>query len=161
MKTRLLEPVRRLLADVVAELLERGADTPLSRREARLAEAQTALRDQLGLLHVERHHTAKDIAAANAQIKAGAGEAELALRAGREDLALAALRKQADLEERLAQLRDAHAAMASEIAILERAAKTLADALISPVTRDPHAIAAKLAELDQFIAMQADGEKTR
>lgn len=160
MKTRLLEPVRRLLADAAADLLERGADTPPSRRESRLAEAQSVLRDQLGLLHVERHRTEKGISAANAQIDAGAREAELALRAGREDLALAALRQQADLEERLAQLRDAHTAVASEIAILERAAKMLADALSSPVTRDPHAIAARLAELDHLIATQADGEKT-
>jgi hypothetical protein len=158
-KPRLLEPVRRLLADAAADLLERGAETPPSRRESRLAEAQAVLRDQLGLLHVERHRTAKEIAAANAGIDAGAGKAELALRAGREDLAHAAVRQQADLEARLARLRDDHTAITSEIAILERAAATLADALsASPATRDPHAIAAKLAELDLLIATQADGE---
>jgi hypothetical protein len=141
-KTRLLEP-----------------ETPPSRRESRLAEAQAVLRDQLGLLHVERHRTAKEIGAANAGIDAGAGKAELALRAGREDLAHAAVRQQADLEARLAQLRDDHTTITSEIAILERAAATLADALsASPATRDPHAIAAKLAELDLLIATQADGE---
>ena len=159
MKTRLLEPFRRLLADAAADLLERGADTSPSRRESRLAEAQGVLRDQLGLLHVERHRTAKQIAAANAGIDAGAGKAELAVRAGREDLAQSAVRQQADLEERLARLRDDHAAIASEIAILEGAAVALAEALSSPAARDPHAIAAKLAELDHFIATQADGRK--
>lgn len=156
MKTRLLEPVRRLLADAAEDLFERGPDSIPSRRATRLAEAQSILREQLGLLHVERHRTAKEIAATNANIDAGAGKAEHALRAGREDLAHAATLRQADLEHRLAQLRDDHAAIASEIAILERAAATLAEAAAGPApTRDPHAIAAKLAELDHLIADHA------
>lgn len=157
MKTSFLEPVRRLLADAVADLLERGADTIPSRRATRLAAAQVALREQLGLLHVERHRTAKEIAVVNAELEAGAGKTETALRAGREDLAHLAVRQQADLNARLSALRDNHMAIATEIAILERAAATLADAASDgPAMRDPHAMAARLAELDRLIAAQAE-----
>jgi phage shock protein A len=146
-KDGFLGRVRQLLGSIADEFRETG-DIP-SRETSGLARAQAAIREQLGLLLVERRRIEKERAAATQELEALMGKATFAVSAAREDLARAALTHRNALEERLAQLEDDHAHALAGIAALEDAAVSLSGT--QQGSAGSGMIATQLAELDRLL----------
>lgn len=143
MKSGLLGKVRELLVSAANDILERDGAQP--REPAKLAQARTIIRDELGLLFVEQRQLSKDIAAARADLSGLMDKASFAVAANREDLARAVLAHQEALEQRITDMTSAQETVRAQIALLENAAATLQPA-------SPANTAAKLAELDRLLA---------